>query len=81
MNLVYVADHAKVGGKGGAEKDQPVGADAGFISQNACLFCAPDGLATVVRAGIDRETRGKEMKRKPKQEIVPAQSVGWPRTK
>lgn len=80
VNLVYVADYAKVGG-GGAEKDLLVGADAGFISQNVYLFCASEGLVTVVRASIDRETLGKEMKLRPEQKIVLAQSVGWPKSK
>lgn len=78
VNLVYVADYSKVSG-GGADKDLLVGADTGFISQNVYLFCASEDLATVVRASIDRETLGKEMKLKPDQKIILAQSVGYPK--
>jgi nitroreductase len=77
VNLVYVADYSKVGG-GGYDKDILVGADTGFISQNVYLYCASEGLATVVRAGIDRDTLAKELKLRPEQRIILAQSVGYP---
>jgi nitroreductase len=77
VNLVYVADYSKVGG--GADKDLWVGADTGFISQNVYLFCASEGLATVVRAGIDKDALAIEMKLKPDQKIILAQSVGFPK--
>jgi len=56
-----------------------VGADAGFISENVYLYCASEGLATVVRALIDRTTLAKEMQLKPDQKILFAQSVGFPK--
>ncbi|MFP5213931.1 MAG: nitroreductase family protein [Acidobacteriota bacterium] len=76
IDLVFVADYSKVDG-GGADKDLLVGADTGFISQNVYLFCASENLATVVRAGIDREALGKELKLKPGQKIILAQSIGY----
>jgi nitroreductase len=78
VNLVYVADYSKVEG-GGYDKDILVGADTGLISQNVYLYCASEGLATVVRAGIDRDKLAKEMKLKPEQKIILAQSVGYPK--
>ena len=36
-------------------------ADAAFISENVYLFCASEGLATGVRANIDKEGLAKEM--------------------
>lgn len=78
VNLVYVADYSKVTGEG-ADKDIWVGADAGCISENVYLYCASEGLATVVWAYVDRETLGKEMKLKPEQKIMFAQSVGYPK--
>jgi len=77
VNLVYVADYSRATG-GGADKDVWVGADTGFISENVYLYCASEGLATVVRANIDRDTLAKEMKLKPEQRIMFAQSVGYP---
>ena len=54
-------------------------ADTGFISENVYLYCASEGLATVVRAGIDKSTLAKAMKLRPEQKIILAQSVGYPR--
>jgi nitroreductase len=78
VNLVYVADYSKATG-GGMDKDVWVGADTGFISENVYLYCASEGLATVVRANIDRDALAKEMKLKPEQKIMFAQSVGYPK--
>ena len=78
VNLVYVADYSKIT-SGGTDRNILVGADTGFISENVYLYCASEGLATVVRAIIDREALAKEMKLKPEQKIILAQSVGYPK--
>lgn len=78
VSLVYVADYSKVTG-GGTDREVLVGADTGFISQNVYLFCASEGLATVVRASIDRDALARELKLRPDQKIILAQSVGYPR--
>ncbi len=78
VDLVYVADYSRVNG-GGMDQNVLVGADTGFISQNVYLYCASEGLATVVRAGIDRDALAKELKLKPEQKIILAQSVGYPK--
>jgi nitroreductase len=80
LNLVYVADLAKTG-RPATDPQQAfnVGADAGFISANAYLFCASEGLATVVRASVDRPALGKALKLRDTQVIVLAQSVGYPK--
>ena len=78
VNLVYVADYSKVNA-GGLDQNVLVGADTGFIGENVYLYCASEGLATVVRANIDREALAKEMKLKPEQKIILAQSVGYPK--
>jgi SagB-type dehydrogenase family enzyme len=79
INLVYVSDYSKF--EKGTEEDKLVysAADTGFISENVYLFCASEGLATVVRAGIDKPTLAKAMKLRPDQKIILAQSVGYPR--
>jgi len=51
----------------------------GFISQNVYLFCASEGLSTVVRALIDRPALAKAMKLRSDQKIVLAQCVGYPK--
>jgi len=78
VNLIYVADFAKV--KGGSFDQQiEVGADVGLIAENVYLFCASEGLATVVRANIDRDSLAKELKLRPEQKIILGQSVGYPK--
>lgn len=76
INLIYVADFKKVSG-GSTDQNTEVGADTGFISQNVYLYCASEGLGTVVRAMIDRDALGKAMKLRPEQKIILAQSVGF----
>lgn len=76
LNLVYVADLAKTG-SGNAERDMYVAADVGFIAQNVYLFCASEGLVTVVRGSIDRAALSKVMRLRPDQKIVLAQTVGY----
>ena len=78
VNLIYVADYSKVDA-GGFDKQILVGADTGLISENVYLFCASEGLAAVVRASIDRDALAKELKLRPDQKIILAQSVGYPK--
>jgi nitroreductase len=78
VNLVYVADLTKVGGDADG-RELFTGADTGFIAQSVYLYCASEGLATVVRASVDREALGKALKLKATQKIVLAQSVGYPK--
>jgi SagB-type dehydrogenase family enzyme len=78
LNLVYVADFAKMG-KGGEQKDVWAALDTGFIAQNVYLFCASEGLATVVRGMFDAENLKKVMKLRPDQKIMLTQTVGYPK--
>lgn len=78
VNLIYVADTSRMSGAKPDEIDMYAGADTGFISQNVYLFCASEGLATVVRASIDREALARAMKLRPDQKITLAQTVGHP---
>jgi nitroreductase len=80
VNLIYVSDYAKMGDKIPNElKILFSGAHAGFISQNIYLYCASEGLATVVRAYIDIPALSKVMRLRPDQKIILAQSVGYPK--
>jgi SagB-type dehydrogenase family enzyme len=81
INLVYVSDYAKF--DKGTEEEKLVysAADTGFISENVYLYCASEGLATVVRAAIDKPALGKAMKLRPEQKIILAQTVGYPKKK
>jgi nitroreductase len=78
VDLIYVADHAKL--KGAEEgKTQNAWAETGFVGQNVYLYCASEGLATVVRAGVDRAKLGPLMKLRPEQKITLDQPVGYPK--
>ena len=79
VNLVYVADLPKGGRNDAAAQEFYSGANTGFISQNVYLFCASEGLATVVRAMIDKPALAKAMKLRPDQKIALAQCVGYPK--
>jgi nitroreductase len=80
VNLVYVANLAKAG-RSAADPQQMlnVGADVGFIAENAYLYCASEGLATVVRASVDKPALARLLKLGDTQLIVLAQSVGYPK--
>jgi nitroreductase len=79
VNLIYVADLAKAGRTRTEDIEFYSGADTGFVAQNVYLFCASQGLATVVRASVDRTALAKAMKLRPDQKICLAQSVGYPK--
>lgn len=80
VNLVFVADYSKMGGSE-ANKDFYSATDTGFISQNVYLYCASEGLATVVRGWVDREKLAKAMGLREDQKVVLAQTVGYPKPK
>ncbi len=81
VNLVFVADYSRMAERTEEEKQALSWADTGFISQNVYLYCASEGLATVVRALIDRDALAKAMKLRPDQKITLCQSVGLPQSK
>jgi nitroreductase len=78
VNLIYIADTAKLGGDD-ASKLATSNANSGFIAQNVYLFCASEGLGTVVRASVNRADLGKAINLRPEQRIILAQSVGYPK--
>jgi SagB-type dehydrogenase family enzyme len=79
VNLVFVADYSKMTRGSQADKDFYSAADTGFISQNVYLFCASEGLATVVRGSVDRDALAKAMGLREDQKIILAQTVGYPK--
>ncbi len=79
LNLVYVADYAKMTRGSDADKAFLTGANTGFIGQNVYLFCASEGLVSVIRASVNRDELAKALKLRPDQRITLAQSVGYPK--
>jgi nitroreductase len=79
LNLVYVVDSARMGNVSEDDKRLYSGADVGFIAENVYLYCASQGLATVVRASIDRPALAQAMALRPEQRVILAQTVGYPK--
>ncbi len=78
VNLVFVADYARMEGMPKADQEFYAATDAGFVSQNVYLFCASEGLNTVVRGWLDRAALSRTMKLRPEERVVLAQTVGYP---
>jgi nitroreductase len=76
--MIYVADRARMSGVKPADVDFYSAADTGFISQNVYLFCASEGLATVVLNWVDKPQLAKSMKLRDDQKIIFTQPVGYP---
>jgi len=80
VNLIYVADYAKMGGRGSDEtKNSWASVAAGCVTQNVYLFCASEGLNTVVRGMVPREQLTPKMNLRPEQKILLAQTLGYPK--
>jgi nitroreductase len=79
LNLVYVGDYSKFANARDEDKATYTGSETGSIGQNVYLYCASEGLATVIRASIDRPALAKALKLRPEQRIVLAQTVGKPK--
>lgn len=76
VNLVYVSDTSKLSGDDAA-KFAIANANTGFIAQNVYLFCASEGLGTVVRASVNRADLAKALNLRAEQRITLAQTVGY----
>jgi SagB-type dehydrogenase family enzyme len=79
LNLVYVADFSRMASVTDEQKEFYSAADTGFIAQNVYLYCASEGLATVVRGLVDKPALAKAMKLRADQKITLVQSVGFPK--
>jgi len=79
LNLTYVADFSRMGSRTNEQKEFYSAADTGFIAQNVYLYCASEGLATVVRGLVDKPALAKAMKLQADQKITLVQSVGYPK--
>jgi hypothetical protein len=77
VNLIYVSDLSRMTRALVSDRDFYAATHAGFISQNVYLFCASEGLATVVRASIDRPALARAMRLRSDQKITLAQTVGY----
>ncbi len=83
VNLVYVADFSRVNltGKIAVSEEEKLtysSATVGCIVQNVYLYCAAEGLGTVVRGLINKSAMRKAMGLEDHHKIILAQTVGYP---
>ncbi len=79
VNLVYVADSARAKRASESDRQLYTGADAAFVAANVYLFCASEGLETVVRGSVDRPALAKLLNLRSDQQVILAQTVGYPK--
>jgi len=76
--LIYTADFDKMTRASKESKHFYSATDTGFISQNVYLYCASEGLATVVIGMVDKPRLQEKMKLRPAQHVILTQPVGHP---
>lgn len=77
LDLVYVADHARMRMVPAAQRESYASVAAGAIAQNVYLFAAGNGLVTVIRAWIDRSAIADALGLTHDQQVLLSQTVGF----
>ncbi|MDP4280966.1 MAG: SagB/ThcOx family dehydrogenase [Bacteroidota bacterium] len=77
VNIILVSDYSRMTKSDEHMKEVFGMADAAYVSGNLYIFCASEGLATGVRAGMDKEKLAKALKLRPEQHIMLGQAVGY----
>jgi len=78
LDLVFVADHARMRMVPAAQRESYASAAAGAIAENVYLYAASAGLATVIRAWIDRAAIAEALGLTHDQQVRLSQPVGYP---
>jgi nitroreductase len=79
LDLVYVADHTRMRMVPAGQRESYSSAAAGAIGQNVYLYAAAHGLATVIRAWINREAIAEALGLTHDQQVLFSQTVGHPK--
>ncbi|HRU05121.1 MAG TPA: SagB/ThcOx family dehydrogenase [Candidatus Brocadiia bacterium] len=77
VTLIYVADFARMGRASQKDREFYSATDTGHISQNVYLFCASEGLNTVVIGMVKRDGVAAKLGLRPDQRVILAQPVGY----
>ncbi len=80
LDLVYVANHTRMGMVPVAQREMYASAAAGAITQNVYLFAASNNLSTVIRAWIDRSAIADALGLSHDQQVLLSQTVGYPKS-
>jgi len=76
LDLVFVVDHTRMSLIPAAKREAYAYAAAGAMAQNVYLYCASEGLATVIRAWFDRDALSKAMGLSNDHQLLLSQTVG-----
>lgn len=76
MDLIMVADHSRMKLVPVAQRMAYAHTCAGAMAQNVYLYCASEGLATVIRGWLDRDALAKAMGLGNEQHVLLSQTVG-----
>jgi len=76
FDLVFVADHTLMKHVPAAQREAYAFATAGAMAQNVYLYCASEGLATVIRAWFDRDALSRAMGLDADHQLLLSQTVG-----
>ena len=76
LDLVFVADHARMKLVPAARREAYAHATAGAMAQNVYLYCASEGLAAVIRAWFDRDSLARAMGLQADHQLLLSQTVG-----
>jgi SagB-type dehydrogenase family enzyme len=79
LDLVYVANHQRMVMMPEGQRVFFASTSAGGIAQNVYLFCASNGLSTVLRAWLDRAAIAKALSLPADQQVLLSQTVGYPK--
>jgi nitroreductase len=78
LDLVFVADHSRMKLVPVSLRECYSSVATGAIAENIYLFAASNGLATVIRAWIDRDAIANALGLSHDQHVLMSQTVGYP---
>jgi SagB-type dehydrogenase family enzyme len=76
--LVYVADFDRMSNATDELRKFFSAVDVGYISQNVYLWCASEGLATIILGQVDKPKVKEVLKLRPNQQVILSQPVAYP---
>jgi nitroreductase len=79
LDLVFVTDHRRMHMVPASQRQLYSAAAAGAICQNVYLYAAAHGLATVIRAWIDRDAVAEALGLTHDEQVLFSQTVGYPK--
>ena len=79
LDLVYVADYTRMSRVPVGQRESYASVAVGAIVQNVYLFAVSNGLATVIRAWIDRAAIADALGLTHDQQVLLSQTVGYPK--